>query len=121
MSRDDQPRNRTEPPGRPPGSPKTDGRKASAAPWARLSGAGLELAFITIALGAIGAVIDQQLQSPRPVCSALGGLLGFGLGMIRFIRLATSISKTQRTMESTRSFDAPDESGKDEDHDSRAI
>ncbi|QDV45518.1 Putative F0F1-ATPase subunit [Stieleria neptunia] len=70
--------------------------------WIRLSGAGLELAFITIVFGVIGAAIDRHLQSARPTCSAIGGLLGFTLGMIRFIRLATSISNLQRQIEQSR-------------------
>ncbi len=77
--------------------------------WIRLSGAGLELAFITIVFGAIGAAIDRHLQSARPTCSAIGGLLGFTFGMIRFIRLATSISNLQRQIEQSQpSDDKPD-------------
>ena len=66
------------------------------APWMRLAGAGLELAFITIVFGAIGMAIDQRIGLERPVCSALSGLLGFVLGMIRFIRLATILTRDQR-------------------------
>ena len=69
------------------------------ATWVRLSGAGMELALITIAFGAAGAVVDHQLNLPRPIASAIGGLAGFTLGMIRFIRLATTISGNERAAE----------------------
>lgn len=81
--------------------------------WLRLSGAGLELAFITIVFGAIGAVIDRQVQTARPVFSALVGVLGFTFGMIRFIRLAISVSALQREIESSGSDSRS--SGSDED------
>lgn len=64
--------------------------------WVRLSGAGMELALITIAFGAAGALADHQLDLQRPITSATGGLVGFTLGMIRFIRLATTISGNER-------------------------
>ena len=98
------PDRRREPTGEVPGT--TLGRSPV---WIRLSGAGLELAFITVVFGAIGAAIDRHLQSARPICSAIGGLLGFTLGMIRFIRLATSISNRQRQIEQSQpSDDKPD-------------
>ncbi|WP_182867258.1 AtpZ/AtpI family protein [Stieleria mannarensis] len=75
--------------------------RGAAPVWIRLAGAGLELAFITIVFGAIGAAIDRQMQAARPVCSAIGGLLGFTFGMIRFIRLATSVSNLQRQIEAS--------------------
>ena len=82
--------------------PIADEPRSPKAAWVRLSGAGMELAFITIAFGAAGALIDSQTQLARPVCSAIGGLIGFSLGMVRFIRLATSISETQRELESSK-------------------
>lgn len=101
----ERPDRRRDPTGEAPGS------APSRSPvWIRLSGAGLELAFITIVFGAIGAAIDRHLQSARPICSAIGGLLGFTLGMIRFIRLATSISNRQRQIEQNQPSDnKPDE------------
>ena len=65
------------------------------ATWVRLSGAGMELALITIAFGAAGALADHQLNLQRPIASAVAGLIGFSLGMIRFIRLATRISDSE--------------------------
>ncbi|QEF97326.1 Putative F0F1-ATPase subunit (ATPase_gene1) [Stieleria maiorica] len=94
----DRPPRRREPAGR---TPRT--ARGQAPVWIRMAGAGLELAFITIVFGAIGAAIDRQLQAARPVCSAIGGLLGFTLGMIRFIRLATSTSNLQRQIETSGS------------------
>lgn len=70
--------------------------KSTAAPWVRLTGAGLELAMTTLALGAIGVAADQWVQTTRPVFAALAGLAGFSLGMVRFIRLAISVSAAQR-------------------------
>jgi F0F1-type ATP synthase assembly protein I len=67
-----------------------------AAPWVRLTGAGLELAVTTLALGAIGVAVDRWVQTTRPVFASIAGLIGFSLGMIRFIRLAISVSAAQR-------------------------
>lgn len=75
----------------------------AAAPWIRLTGAGMELALVTIVFGAIGSAIDHQFQWSRPIAAALGGLLGFAFGMFRFIRLATSVSAAQRAAESNES------------------
>ncbi|MCA9140050.1 MAG: AtpZ/AtpI family protein [Planctomycetales bacterium] len=75
----------------------------SAPVWVRLTGAGMELAFITIVFGATGAAIDRHFNMARPMYSAFGGLLGFTLGMVRFIRMANLISQAQRSVESTRS------------------
>ncbi len=63
--------------------------------WMRFSGAGVELALITIAFGAVGAWADCWWNLQRPVCSALAGLVGFTLGMIRFIRLALAASESE--------------------------
>ncbi len=62
----------------------------------RFSGAGLELAVITIAFGAAGAFADRRLNFQRPVLSAFAGLIGFTLGMTRFIRLALAASESDR-------------------------
>lgn len=72
-----------------------DASKAPA-PWVRLTGAGLELAVTAILFGAIGAVVDRLVQTERPVFAAVIGLIGFSVGMVRFIRLATSVSAAQR-------------------------
>ena len=81
-------------------APETpDGPGKSSPIWLRLSGAGIELAFITIAFGAAGTLIDGRTQAEQPVAAAFGGLIGFTLGMVRFLRLATSISQQQRRIE----------------------
>ena len=72
------------------------------APWLRLTGAGIELAFVSLAFGAIGWGLDRWAQSPRPLMTALAGLIGFAFGMYRFIRLATSVSAQQRRLEDQR-------------------
>lgn len=73
-----------------------DTGKTPAAPWIRLTGAGLELAMVAIVFGAIGYAIDHLVGSERQFFAALVGLLGFALGMIRFIRLAMAVSADQR-------------------------
>ena len=98
MPPDDQPTTQTESrdsPGETNDHPPASG-KLTAAPWVRLTGAGLELAMTTIVLGAIGMAADRWAQATRPVFAAIAGLIGFSLGMIRFIRLATSVSAAQR-------------------------
>ncbi len=84
-----------------PEPPLTDGASGKRI-WMRLSGAGLELAAITLVLGAIGAFLDRKLMLEKPLCSAAGGLVGFTLGLIRFIRLASSLSDQQRKVEKQR-------------------
>lgn len=56
----------------------------------------MELAVITIAFGAAGAFADRRLNFQRPVLSALAGLVGFTLGMVRFIRLALAASEPEQ-------------------------
>ena len=99
MPPDDQPSTQPESSGNSPGAandhPPATG-KLTAAPWVRLTGAGLELAMTTIVFGAIGMAVDRWAETTRPVFAAIAGLVGFLLGMIRFIRLATSVSAAQR-------------------------
>lgn len=68
----------------------------------RLTGAGLELAFIGLVFGGIGSLVDKAASLERPIGLAFGGLIGFGLGMFRFIRLATQTSNAQRRQEERR-------------------
>ncbi|MCO8124803.1 hypothetical protein NHH03_23905 [Stieleria sp. TO1_6] len=88
-------------------SPGRD-QKSTAPVWMRLTGAGMELAFITIALGWLGSLVDANQQTARPVFAALCGLVGFALGMVRFIRLAVSVSKQQRDAEQRSRAGKPD-------------
>ena len=84
---------------------KAEGRspapaKLAAAPWVRLTGSGLELAMTTVLFGAIGLALDRWAQTARPVFAAIAGLIGFSLGMFRFIRNAMSVSAEQRDADS---------------------
>ena len=74
----------------------------SAKPWMRLTGAGLELAGTTILIGSIGFVIDRRAGNVRPIATALLALAGFAIGMYRFVRIALSVSQTQRDAERSR-------------------
>lgn len=57
----------------------------------------MELALITLAFGAVGAVADNQLNLQRPILSALAGMVGFTFGMVRFIRLAIAAGEATST------------------------
>jgi hypothetical protein len=59
----------------------------------RFAGAGLELAGSTIVLATLGYWLDRKLGNATPIAMALGGLLGFAAGMLRFVRLAIDVSR----------------------------
>lgn len=59
----------------------------------RFAGAGLELAGSTIVLATLGYLLDRKLENSTPIAMALGGLLGFAAGMLRFVRLAIEVSR----------------------------
>jgi F0F1-type ATP synthase assembly protein I len=59
----------------------------------RFAGAGLELAGSTIVLATLGYWLDRRLGNATPIAMALGGLLGFAAGMLRFVRLAIDVSR----------------------------
>jgi hypothetical protein len=59
----------------------------------RFAGAGLELAGSTIVLATLGYWLDRKLGNATPIAMALGGLLGFAAGMLRFVRLAMDVSR----------------------------
>jgi hypothetical protein len=69
------------------------------APWLRLTGSGLELAGSALGLGGIGYILDHWLGLDRPICTAVGAVVGFAFGMFRFIQLATSTSRIQLEQE----------------------
>ena len=50
-----------------------------------VAGMGFELAGTTIASAGIGYLADRYFGGERSIGFALGGLIGFGLGMFRFI------------------------------------
>ena len=68
-------------------------------PWLRLTGAGMELAGTMLVFGAVGYAIDRRLGAAQHLAVALFGLVGFTVGMYRFIRLAMAISHEQRVAE----------------------
>lgn len=53
--------------------------------FAVVAGMGFELAGATILLAGIGHLVDRYFGEDRSIGFAIGGLLGFGLGMFRFI------------------------------------
>lgn len=59
----------------------------------RFAGAGLELAGSTIVLATLGYWLDRKLGNVTPIAMALGGLIGFAAGMLRFVRLAIEVSR----------------------------
>lgn len=61
--------------------------------WLPLLGSGLELATATIAGLAIGYAIDRWAIGGGSIATVSGLVIGFVLGMIRFVRRATQITK----------------------------
>lgn len=57
-------------------------------PWLRFAGMGMELATFTLLLTGIGYWFDSHRQHETPYGAAAGALIGFVLGMIRFVRQA---------------------------------
>lgn len=62
------------------------------AQWARFVGAGLELAGLTLCFAGLGYGVDKWMGNERLVVTALVTLVGFSLGMVRFVLLASSAS-----------------------------
>ena len=64
-----------------------------ASPWNpalvfRFVGLGTELAGFTLVCAGLGYLMDQIGQNPKPYGTALGAMIGFSLGMVRFIQQA---------------------------------
>jgi F0F1-type ATP synthase assembly protein I len=57
----------------------------SSRPWLRFVGLGLELATFTLLFTGIGYWVDSGRQHETPYATAAGALIGFVLGMIRFV------------------------------------
>ena len=57
----------------------------SSRPWLRFVGLGMELATFTLVPMGIGYWIDSGRQHETPYATAAGALIGFVLGMIRFV------------------------------------
>ena len=63
-------------------SPQPDNSPRS---FAVVAGMGFELAGTTVVMAGIGHLIDRYFGGERGLGFAIGGLTGFGLGMLRFI------------------------------------
>ena len=50
-----------------------------------VAGMGIELAGTTVLSAGLGHLVDRYLGGERSIGFALGGFIGFGLGMFRFI------------------------------------
>jgi F0F1-type ATP synthase assembly protein I len=61
----------------------------------RFVGWGMELAGFTLVFAGVGYFVDSTLQLPKSYATAAGTLLGFTIGMIRFIQQALQV--TQRS------------------------
>lgn len=59
-------------------------------------GLGMELAAFTLVFTGVGYWIDSSGDHEKPLATALATLVGFTLGMIRFIRQVTSGKDKQR-------------------------
>jgi len=53
--------------------------------FAAVAGMGFELAGTTVLLAGAGHLVDRYFGGERGIGFAVGGLIGFGLGMFRFI------------------------------------
>ena len=73
--------------------PVEEDRVSPASPWNqsavfRFVGLGTELAGFTLVCAGQGYLMDQIGQNPKPYGTALGAMIGFSLGMVRFIQQA---------------------------------
>lgn len=59
----------------------------------RFAGAGMELGGSAIVGAAIGYAVDWYLDNTTLLATALGAILGFTGGLVRFIRLALEASR----------------------------
>lgn len=73
-------------------SPSHSPRK-STRNWARFVGAGIELAAFASVFAWIGYVIDGRLGNQKLIATAIGALIGFSLGLVRFIVFATRVNR----------------------------
>jgi len=55
----------------------------------RFVGAGLELSGISLLFAAVGFGLDRWLGDDRLIATAIAVLVGFTLGMIRFVMMAS--------------------------------
>ncbi len=53
--------------------------------FAKVAGMGFELAAATLVVAGLGHLVDRYCGGSRSIGFAIGGFVGFGLGMYRFI------------------------------------
>ena len=82
--------------------------------WLRFVGAGFELAAITLLFVSIGIGFDKWHGNARHLGTALGSMLGFSLGMVRFIVIAMQVNRAKTP--SMRDVSDPDAEKKPPDH-----
>lgn len=73
--------------------------------WSRFLGAGLELAGVAIVFGLIGYAMDRSLGNVKQVATAMMMLLGFSLGLTRFVLLASKENARQREFDEQQKAD----------------
>lgn len=64
-------------------SPQTS---TAAKPWMKFAGLGMELASYSLGAAGVGYAVDLQRGHGKPYGAAVGTLIGFGFGMVRFIQ-----------------------------------
>lgn len=84
---------------------KADSKRGN--PYIRFVGAGVELASFSLCFGLIGFTIDHWVESERQFGLAFGSLIGFSMGMVRFVILAGKANRPYGKSE-LRSQDLPD-------------
>lgn len=58
-------------------------------PWMRFVGLGMELATSTLVVAGLGFAIDHYRDHTTLFGTAFGALVGFAIGMVRFIKQAS--------------------------------
>ena len=84
---------------KPESSGRPDGR------WRRFIGAGFELAGVAFVFGLIGYAIDRSLGNVKQVATAIAMLIGFSLGLMRFVLLASKENARQRELDEHHKVD----------------
>jgi hypothetical protein len=64
--------------------------------FATFAAAGLELAGLALAFAVIGYGIDRWLDNSRLIGTGVAALVGFTLGMVRFVLLVNAANATRR-------------------------
>ena len=78
---------------RPPDAESTSLFQGGASMW-RFAGAGMELGGSSLVFAAIGYAVDHYFGNTTLIATALGAVLGFAVGLYRFIRLAMAANRS---------------------------